>query len=260
MDSLGIDDGSPARPIRRRAAGWLGAILDLAMPPGCLSCGRPMADSGALCPACWSAIRWIERPYCERLAIPFGYDIGAGALSAEAIANPPPFGRLRSVCVYGREAGEMVQALKYHDRTELARPLGAMMARALGPVAGEIHLVLPVPLHRGRLWRRRFNQSALLGAALAARIGKPFEPQLLARIRATRQQVGLKAGERAKNVEGAFRVPPAARASLAGKRVLLVDDVYTTGSTVRAATRALLRGGAASVDVAVFARVVEGMG
>ncbi len=235
-------------------------LLDLVLPPGCLSCGRPVATAGALCSPCWGAIRWIERPYCERLAIPFGYEIGAGALSAEAIADPPPFGRMRAVCIYGAEAGAIVQGLKYNDRTDLAKPIARMMARALGSLADEIDVVVPVPLHPRRLWQRRFNQSAMIGEALAAAIGRPFAPGLLARIRATRQQVGLKASERARNVEGAFRVPAAAAAAVQGRRVLLVDDVYTTGATVKAATRALKRGGAAAVEVAVFARVVEAMG
>ncbi|SHG83398.1 comF family protein [Kaistia soli DSM 19436] len=233
--------------------------LDLVLPPACMACGKPVATSGALCSPCWGVIRWIERPFCERLAIPFGYDIGPGALSAEAIAHPPPFGRLRAVCLYGAEAGHIVQALKYGDRTELAKPIGAMMARALGPIADEVDVVLPVPLHRRRLWQRRFNQSALISEALASVIHRPYEPALIARIRPTRQQVGLKANERAKNVEGAFRVPSALAPALKGRRVLLVDDVYTTGATVKAVTRALLRGGAKSVDVAVFARVVEGI-
>ncbi len=234
-------------------------LLNLVLPPGCLACGKPVATAGALCSPCWGAIRWIERPFCERLAIPFGYEIGAGALSAEAIADPPPFGRLRAVCIYGPEAGAIVQGLKYSDRTDLAKPMARMMARALGTLAGEVDVVVPVPLHPRRLWQRRFNQSAMIGEALAISVGLPFEPRLLARIRATRQQVGLKASERARNVEGAFRVPAAAAPALKGRRVLLVDDVYTTGATVKAATRALKRGGAATVEVAVFARVVEAM-
>ncbi|HWJ72183.1 MAG TPA: ComF family protein [Kaistia sp.] len=255
-DLIGEDE-IPAAALRR--PGLLARALDLVLPPACMACGKPVATGGALCSQCWGVIRWIERPFCERLAIPFGYDIGPGALSAEAIAHPPPFARLRAVCIYGAEAGHIVQALKYGDRTELAKPIGAMMARALGPVADEVDVVLPVPLHRRRLWQRRFNQSALIAEALAEAIHRPYNSSLLARIRPTRQQVGLKANERAKNVEGAFRVPAALAPSLKGLRVLLVDDVYTTGATVKAATRALLRGGAKAVEVAVFARVVEGI-
>ncbi|BCP55112.1 amidophosphoribosyltransferase [Kaistia sp. 32K] len=243
---------------RTGAAGrW---AIDLALPPSCMACARPVATSGALCATCWGGLRLIERPFCQRLAIPFGYDIGADALSAEAIADPPPFGRLRAVAVYDAVSGPIVQALKYHDRTELARSIGAMMARAAGDLAPEADLVVPVPLHRGRLWQRRFNQSAMIAEAVARRIGKPHVPDGVDRIKATRRQVGLKANERAANVQGAFRVSAAARPSVAGRHILLVDDVYTTGATVKAVTRALLRGGAAAVDVVVFARVVEGLG
>lgn len=262
METEGLTAAAPvasASLAMRLGAAWAGA-LDLILPPACMACARPLAAGGALCSRCWSAIRWIERPFCERLAIPFGHDIGPGALSAEAIANPPPFDRLRAVCVYGEEAGHIVQALKYNDRTELARPLARMMARALGPIADEVDVVLPVPLHWRRLWSRRYNQSALIAEALAGEIGRPFAPALVVRVRSTRRQVGLKAVERAKNVEGAFRVPAEARPHLAGRRVLLVDDVYTTGATVKAATRALKRGGAAAVEIAVFARVVERIG
>ncbi|ODT13850.1 MAG: amidophosphoribosyltransferase [Kaistia sp. SCN 65-12] len=235
-------------------------LLDLAMPPACMACGRPVATSGALCAACWGRLRLIERPFCPRLAIPFGYDIGPEALSAEAIADPPPFARLRAVAVYDDVSGRIVQALKYHDHTELARSMGGMMARAAADLAAEADLVVPVPLHRGRLWHRRFNQSALIATEVARGIGRRHAPELVARIKPTRRQVGLRATERAANVQGAFRVPAEARIELAGRRVLLVDDVYTTGATVKAVTRSLLRGGATAVDVVVFARVVEGLG
>jgi ComF family protein len=114
-----------------------------------------------------------------------------------------------------------------------------------------------VPLYRWRLWRRRFNQAALLAASLSRLTGLPADPFILERMRATRQQVGLSATQRAENVRGAFRVPEAARAKIAGRGVLLVDDVYTSGATAKAATRALLRGGAAAVDVLTFARVTR---
>jgi ComF family protein len=252
----------------RVSLGWFGAgigsawrrLVDLAMPPACMACGRPVAAAGALCAGCWGRLRLIERPFCPRLAIPFGYDIGPDALSAEAIADPPPFARLRAVAVYDEVSGPIVQALKYHDHTELGGAMGRMMARAAADLAPEIDLVVPVPLHRGRLWRRRFNQSAMIAAEVARVMGRRHAPELVARIKATRRQVGLRATERAANVQGAFRVPAEARPELAGRRVLLVDDVYTTGATVKAATRALLRGGATAVDVVVFARVVEGLG
>jgi ComF family protein len=237
---------------------WLRRAVDIVLPPACIACSEPVAETGALCASCWSRLRLLERPFCARLALPFAYDIGEGALSAEAIADPPPFQRLRAVAVYDALSGRIVQGLKYHDRTDIAKSVGTMMARVASEFVGAVDVVVPIPLHRRRLWQRRFNQSALLAEAVAAGLALPHEPQCLLRIRATRQQVGLKAAARADNVRGALAVAPGARPAIAGRRILLVDDVYTTGATVKAATRALLRGGAASVEVVVFARVVEG--
>ena len=240
-------------PLRAIAAG----AADLALPAQCLACQRHVARLGGLCPVCWGELRLIERPYCERLGLPFTYDLGPGALSAEAIAEPPPFDRLRAVARFDPVARTLVHGLKYRDRTELARWMGAWMARAGMELTAEADLVLAVPLHRWRLWLRRFNQSAALAQTVATIADRPFAPMALRRVRATQQQVGLSAGERDRNVRGAFRVPADHKAIIAGRRVLLVDDVYTTGATARAATRALLRAGAAGVDVLVFARVVR---
>ena len=260
QEGAAVDNPAFLRSLRSRVGAVGRLLFGLALPPACMGCSRPVAESGALCATCWGDLRLIERPFCQRLAIPFGYDIGPEALSAEAIADPPPFERLRAVAVYDDLSGRIVQGLKYHDRTELARAMAAMMVRAAGDITAEAQLVAPVPLHPRRLWQRRFNQSALIAAEVARGLGKPHVPDLVDRIKPTRRQVGLKANERAANVQGAFRVSTEARTSLAGRRVLLVDDVYTTGATAKAVTRALLRGGAAGVDVVVFARVVEGLG
>ena len=239
-----------------RAAGH--ALTDLVLPPQCLACDRQVAGDGALCPDCWSALRLIERPYCERLGTPFPYDMGAGAESPEAIADPPPFGRCRAVAAFDDVARRLVHGLKYRDRLELAAWMGEWMARAGAELVVEADLVVPVPMHRRRLWLRRFNQSASLAAAVAERCGKPLSTDALQRIKPTRQQVGLSANERDRNVRGAFKVPDDHRLAVAGRSILLIDDVYTTGATVKAATRVLARAGAASVDVLVFARVVRG--
>jgi ComF family protein len=144
--------------------------------------------------------------------------------------------------------------LKYSDRGELAAPMGAWMARAGADVLAEADAITPVPLHARRLWTRRFNQAAALGREIARRAGKPFEPALLQRVKATRSQVGLSREQRVQNMQGAFRAAPGA--SVQGRRIALVDDVLTSGATANAAARALLRAGAAQVDLIVFARVV----
>ena len=249
-----------AATMRRQIGAAATALADLALPAQCLACQRHVARLGGLCSLCWGELRLIEKPYCARLGIPFAYDLGPGALSAEAIADPPPFDRLRAVAEFGDVARKLVHGLKYRDRTELARWMGAWMARAGAELTADADVIVPVPLHRWRLWLRRFNQSASLARSVAAATAKPFAPMVLRRIRPTAQQVGLSASERDRNVRGAFRVASERKAAIAGRRVLLVDDVYTTGATVGAATRALLRGGAARVDVLVFARVVRGGG
>jgi ComF family protein len=226
-------------------------------PPHCLACDTPVGEDGGLCAVCWGGLSLIEMPYCAQLGTPFSYDPGEGALSPEAIADPPPFGRLRAVARHDDVARQLVHSLKYRDRLDLARWMAGWMGRAGAALVADAELVMPVPLHRRRLWQRRFNQSALLAAEIARTSGKGFAPEALERVKATRQQVGLSASERAKNVAGAFAVPERARAAIAGRRVLLVDDVYTTGETSKAATKVLLRAGAASVDVLVFALVVR---
>ncbi|GLK68447.1 amidophosphoribosyltransferase [Hansschlegelia plantiphila] len=242
----------------RRAANVAGrALLDFALPPQCLACAKPVTEAGGLCVACWSGLRLIERPYCERLGAPFPADYGPGLLSPAAIANPPAYDRARAVARFDGAARELVHRLKYADGVHLARPLGAMMARAGHELLTPETLVLPVPLHRGRLWRRRFNQAALLAREAARATKAELRADLLLRVKATRPQVGLTAAQRAENLAGAFRIADGAAAALRGRRVVLVDDVLTTGATVDRLSRLVRRAGASSVDVLVFALVVK---
>ena len=263
-DLAAPDDGGWAAPTVAALAGLARrsgrAMLDLVLPPACAACRMPVSDQSGLCSACWASLALIERPYCERLGIPFAYDLGPGALSAEAIAHPPPFKRARAVARYDDVAGRLVRALKYRDRQEIAIVMGRMMARAGGELTATADLIVPVPLHRTRLLMRGFNQSAALAGVVSRASGVPLPFDALVRTRATRHQVGLGAKERESNVRGAFRVRPEAKLELAGRTVLLVDDVLTSGATVAAAVRALRRGGAARVDVLVFARVVGKLG
>jgi ComF family protein len=231
------------------------AALDLLLPPVCLACRQPVSDPHGLCAACWSGLRFIERPYCERLGIPFAYDLGPGALSAEAIATPPPYDRCRSAVLYEGPALDLVRGLKYRDRTDLARLIGRLAARAARDLVDGADLVMPVPLHWRRLLKRRFNQSAMVARMVSVETGIPLDVASLKRIRSTRPQVGLTGRARSANVAGAFRVSPEAARRIAGRNVILVDDVITTGATAAAATRTLKRAGAARVDLLTFARV-----
>jgi len=257
----GLDVGKKL-PFRALAAGrhalraGLSAALAIVYPPACIACQAALGQAQALCPSCWSSIGFIERPYCERLGTPFAVDLGAGLLSPAAIADPPVFARARAVCRFDGVARELVHRLKYGDRTELALTLGRMMAQAGRELLVDADLIVPVPLHRTRLWSRRFNQAAALAVVIARQTQLPLAPAALSRVKRTRQQVGLTRPQRAENLQGAFRVPDAMRPQIEGRRILLIDDVLTTGSTANAAARALLRAGARKVDVLSFARVV----
>jgi ComF family protein len=233
----------------------LGLIVDVALPQLCATCRDPVEGSG-LCPACWSKLSFIAPPYCERLGIPFPFDGGPGLLSLEAIADPPAYGRARAAVRYDDVARKLVHAFKYGDRLDLAPMMAHWMANAGGELLTDADLIVPVPLHWRRQWARRFNQSALLAELIAKARGRVVAHAALKRVKATPQQVGLDKSERAQNVQGAFRVPPEGKAEVAGRKLVLIDDVLTSGATVDACARALLRAGAASVDVLAFARVV----
>ncbi len=250
--------GDDWRALRSLAGLWTHAgriALDTLFPPACMACRAATSQADALCPACWRTMRFIERPFCDRLGTPFEQDFGGELISPQAAADPPVFRRARAVVRFeDGPARRLVHRLKYSDRGELARPLGAWMARAGHDVLAEAEAVVPAPLHFRRLWSRRFNQAAALAREVARLSGKPYEPEWLDRVKATRSQVGLSREQRAKNVQGAFRVRPGA--PVKGRRIVLIDDVLTSGATANAAARALLRAGAANVDIVVFARVV----
>jgi ComF family protein len=248
----------PSR-LRRAAAAARSALrsaLDLALPPLCAACREPVEGKG-LCPACWSKLSFITRPYCERLGIPFVYDPGPGILSMEAIADPPAYNRARAAVRFDEISRALVHALKYGDRLDLAPMMGRWISQAGRELLAEADALVPVPLHWRRLWARRFNQSAVLAAAISADSGVPVAAAALKRVKPTAQQVGLSRPERAANVQGAFRVPDEAKAAVAGRHLVLIDDVLTSGATVDGCARALLRAGAANVDVLIFARVAD---
>jgi ComF family protein len=176
----------------------------------------------------------------------------------EAIADPPAYGRARAAVRYDDIASTLVHALKYGDRLDLAPMMGSWMANAGGPLLDDADALIPVPLHWRRQWARRFNQSALLAEVIAKASGRTVVHGALKRVKATPQQVGLGKPARAQNVQGAFRVPPEGKPAVARRKLVLIDDVLTSGATIDACARTLLRAGAERVDVLVFARVVAG--
>lgn len=232
---------------------------DVVLPPLCLSCDNAVGKQGGVCATCWGELRFIERPYCDVMGAPFSYELGQGALSAEAIANPPPFDKARSVVLYDDVARRLVQGLKFSDRTDLAPWMAKWMVRSGHEILQESPVLVPVPLHRRRLFSRRFNQSAELARAVASQANLRYLPEVLIRSRSTRQQVGLGTKERFKNVRGAFRIPSELEIHVKSQTIVLVDDVYTTGATLKACARALRRKGAARIHCLTFARVANGV-
>lgn len=246
--------GALAGAMRRAGA----RLLDLVYPPSCLVCRKAVGQHGALCPECWSEIAFIERPFCERLGTPFERDLDQpGLISLEAAANPPVFNRARAVARYDNDkARVLAHRLKYHDRLELADPMGRWMTRAGAELLSQADVLVPIPLHRLRLVARRFNQSAALAHVIGRESGVPVETLALERVKSTAPQVGLSRAQRAANLAGAFRIAPERAGAVDKRHVVLIDDVLTTGATANAAARALLRAGAAQVDLLVFARAV----
>lgn len=233
----------------------LARMLDFALPPRCPGCGAIVAEPHRFCLDCWRSLTFLGEPCCGRCGLPFAFE-GEGECG-RCLAEPPPFDRLRAAVAYGDVSRQVALRLKYSGRPGLAETLAHFMLRHLRVGEGRDEpLLVPVPLHRWRIWKRGYNQAALVATALARRSGLPAELDLLRRTRATPPLKGLGRRERALAVRGAFKAPPEARPRLAGRRVVLVDDVYTSGATASACARALKRAGASSVELLCWARVV----
>lgn len=253
----------PSFPAANPGDGWGRAagrvvrpLLDILLPHRCLACGVLVDAPGVLCPACWAEVAFIGPPCCEACGLPFEYDEGDGMLCGECTARPPPFRRARAAVLYGPASRRLILDFKHGDRTEAAPAFAGWMVRAAADLIATAEVIVPVPLHWTRLFARRFNQAALLAYAIGRQSGLPVAPDVLVRRRRTPSQGHLGRSARRRNVAGAFIVPPGRAARVVDRRVLLVDDVMTTGATLAACTRALLRAGAQSVDVATLARVV----
>ena len=233
--------------------------LDAVLPPLCLACSRPVDAHGAVCGDCWAGIAFIAAPHCAVCGMPFEFDQGSDARCGSCLQAPPHYDRARAVMRYGDVSRRLVVGFKHGDRTHGAPAFGRWLARAGAELVGDADIVAPVPLHWRRLARRRFNQSALLAGALVAALPRGaaprFVPDLLIRQRPTPTQGGLSASARRRNVRGAFAIRHGVAELVAGSRILLVDDVLTTGATVGECARVLMAGGAAAVDILTLARV-----
>jgi ComF family protein len=237
-------------------------VLDILFPPSCLKCGAELEANGALCASCWPQIRFIAAPHCACCGLPFAYDVGAGAVCGPCVQDPPVFDRARAVFVYDDVSRDLVLTFKHADQTQAAPGYGKWLARAGAELLTDADLLVPVPLHRRRLFARRYNQAALLVHALATETAKENKcraaPDALVRVKKTQPHIDMGRTARLQNVAGAFRVHSKWVEAVDGARIVLVDDVFTTGATVSSCARTLRAAGAARVDVLTLSRVVSG--
>ena len=232
--------------------------LDAILPPRCLATGEIVDHPGALSPAFWPQLSFIEEPFCASCGTPFPFDAPSGTLCVRCLEFPPAFDRARAAVIYDDASRKLVLGFKYGDRLQAVHTFAPWMARAGKDLIAEADLIVPVPLHRRRLWQRRFNQSALLAQELAAGAGKTCLPAALLRLRHTVPQKGLNAKDRRQNVKNAFGVNPRHAGALRGKNILLIDDVFTSGATLGECASALKDAGAAKVFVLTIALVTKG--
>lgn len=233
------------------------AVVDFFLPPQCPVCRAMVVETGQFCAKCWSDLDIVQGPVCDKLGIPFAAPAPIGTISPKAVTAAPVFDRARSAVLYNDAAKSLVHGLKYRDRHDLAGPMARLMVRAGAELLADADVIVPVPLHWRRLWSRRYNQSGLLAEKIVVQAATRFIPDCVERVRATPQQVGKTSEQRRRNVAGAFMVSSKHESSVRNRRILLVDDVLTTGATANAASRAIKKVGAARVDVLVFAQVAD---
>lgn len=233
------------------------AALNFVLPPRCLSCRGRVEDQGTLCAECWKGLTLLEEPCCSCCGYPFPYRMPAESLCPSCIRQLPAFDRARAVFRYDDASRGLILAFKHSDEIHGAPVYGQWLARAGAALLADADLIAPVPLHPRRLVRRRYNQAGLLAQAAARRVGKPVAVDLLSRRRHTVSQAQKSPSARRRNVQGAFAVRQRWKDRVQGKRVVLVDDVLTTGATVEECARVLCRAGAGAVDVLTLARVIR---
>jgi ComF family protein len=239
-----------------RAWAVLRPVLDFALPPRCPGCGAIVEAPHRFCLACWSQLDFLGEPCCACCALPFGYGEDGDALCGACLAAPPAFDRLRAAVAYGEIPRKVALKLKYGGRPGIAETIARLVGRHVDG-AHQDALVAPVPLHRWRIWRRGYNQAALIAIALARRAGLETRIDLIERVKATPPLRGMGLKARREAVRGAFRVASRHEPAVKDRNILLIDDVYTSGATADACARVLKRAGAARVELLCWARVVR---
>jgi ComF family protein len=242
-------------PARRLATAALGLLL----PPRCVGCGESVGRQGELCADCWSGLRFLQPPWCRLCGLPLPHAAAGAPLCGACAQAEPKYDRARAALAYDEASRRLVIAFKHGDRLAGVPAFARWMTAAGAELLADADILAPVPLHRWRLLWRGYNQSAVLGSRIARLAGRSWRPDLLQRRRATASQQGLSARQRQDNVtSAAFNVRPRHLARLDGAKVLLIDDVLTTGATLSACAMVLRRHGAARVDALALARVVRG--
>ena len=233
------------------------ALLDVLLPPQCVTCEQPVGAPGQFCAACFGKTVFIGSPCCSACGAAFGAAEAGGLdrLCEPCVTRRPLWGQARAALRYDDQARRIVLPFKYGDRTELAGALAPMMVRAGATLLARADLVVPVPLHRRRLLARKYNQAALLARAVSRLSGVPAVLDGLQRVRATAPLGPMSPEARRAALEGAFSVASRRQPRLRDARILLIDDILTTGATAEACTAVLLQAGAGGVDVLAAARV-----
>lgn len=238
--------------------GMIQTAVRLIYPPRCIGCGTQVESDFGLCGPCWRDTPFIGGTVCDSCGCPLpGTNDGHRIDCDDCMKTPRPWDMGRAALLYRDQARRIVLALKHGDRADLARPAGLWLAQAARPLLQKNILVAPVPLHRLRLLRRRYNQSALLAQELAGQTGLAFCPDLLERTRNTGSQEGRSVAERFEHLTDAIHPHPRRRHRMVARPVLLVDDVMTSGATLAACTHACLNAGASAVFTVVLARAAK---